>query len=47
LITERNQVGQAGPAFHEPALAGPDPPVVPHMPCDLPQDDLLYNLSQH
>lgn len=29
-----HQVGQARPSFHEPMLAVPDPPVVPHMPCD-------------
>ena len=28
-------------------LARPDPPVVPHMPHDLPQDNLLHNLPQH
>jgi len=25
LVIEGDQVGQAGPAFHEPILAGPDP----------------------
>ena len=30
-VTEGNQVGQAGPAFHEPMLAGPDPLVVPYL----------------
>ena len=45
--TEGNQVGQAGPAFHEPMLAGPAPPVVLHLPCDLPQDDLLHDISWH
>ena len=28
-------------------LAGPGPPVVLLMLCDLPQDDLLHNLSWH
>ena len=40
-----DQIGQAGPAFHEPMLTGPDPLVVLHMLCDLLQDDLLHNLS--
>ena len=44
LIMEEDQVGQAGPAFHEPMLAGPDHPVVPHMLCDHTQDDLFRNL---
>ena len=46
-IIEKNQVGQAGPAFHELMLAGPDSPVLLHMPCDLPQDQLFHNLSWH
>ena len=29
---EGDQIGQAGPAFHEAMQAGPDPLVVPHMP---------------
>jgi len=41
-IVEGDHVGQAGPM-----LAGPDPPVVSHMPCNLTQDDLLHNLSWH
>jgi len=32
LVIERGQVGQAGPAFHEPMLAGPAPLVVLYMP---------------
>ena len=28
-------------------LARPDPPVVLHVPRDLPQDNLLYNLPRH
>ena len=39
-----DQVGQAGPAFHESMLTRPEPLAVLHMPCDFPQDDLLYNL---
>ena len=46
-IIEGDHLGQAGPAFHEPMLARTDPPAVPHMPCDLHQDYLLYNLFQH
>lgn len=42
-ITERDQVGQAGPAFREPTLVRGDPLHVPHMLCDLPQDYLLHN----
>jgi len=33
LIIDRVEVGQAGPAFDEPMLAGPDPLVVPHVLC--------------
>lgn len=40
-------VGQARPAFHEPMLAELDPPVVPHMLCDLLQGDLFHNLPWH
>jgi len=45
-IIEGDQVGQEGPAFHKPMLAGPDPQLS-HMQCDLPQDDLLHNLLWH
>ena len=45
-ITEGDQVGQAGPDFHEHMLARPDTPVVLHMLCDLSQD-LLHNISWH
>lgn len=31
------QSGQAGPAFHEPMMAGSDPLAVPHVPCYLTQ----------
>lgn len=43
--TEGGPVDQAGHAFHEPMLARPDPLVASHMLYDLPQDDLLHNLS--
>jgi len=33
------QVFQAGPAFQEPMLAGSDPLVVLHVPCDATQDE--------
>ena len=46
-IIEGDQVSQAGPAFHEPMLTGPDPLVVLHMPCDRIQGDLFHNLSWH
>ena len=29
LVTEGDEAGQGGPAFHEPMLAGPDPLVIP------------------
>jgi len=47
LVTEGDQVSEAGPAFHKPMLAGPDPLVVLYMPCDGTQDDLLLNLPLH
>lgn len=47
LIIEGDQVGKAGPPFHEPILTGPDPPPVPQMLHDLTPDDLFYNLSWH
>ena len=43
LIIEGDRVGQAGRAFHESVLAGPDLLVVLHMQCDVPQDVLLHN----
>ena len=46
-MIEGDQVGQAGPALREPMLARPDPPVDPHVPRDLPQDNLLHNLPRH
>jgi len=42
-----DQVGQAGPAFHESMLGGPDPVVVAHMPHDPTQDDLLNDPYWH
>ena len=47
VVVGGDQVCQAGPAFHNPMLAGPDPLVVLHMPHDGTQDDLLHNLPQH
>jgi len=47
LVIEGDQVGQAGPAFHEPMLAGPAPLVLLHMPSECTQDELLYNLAWH
>ena len=47
LVTEGDQVGQAGPAFHESMLAGPDPLVVLHVPGERTQDELLHNLPGH
>ena len=46
-IIEGDQIGQAGPAFHEAMLAEPDPPFVTHMPCDHTQDDLFHNVPWH
>ena len=42
LVTEGDEAGQAGPALHEPMLAGPDPPVVLHIPCNL-----FHNFTWH
>jgi len=36
-VKQIKQVGQAGPAFHEPMMAGSDPLAVPHVPCYLTQ----------
>ena len=47
LVVEGNQVGQAGPAFHEPMLAGPGALVVLHMPGEHTQDESLHNLARH
>ena len=44
-IIEGDQVGQAGPALCEPMLARPDPPVVLHMPRDLPHLLVHYLLT--
>ena len=45
MIIEGDSLGQLGPNFREPMLAGPDPLVVLCMPSDFPQGDLLHNLS--
>jgi len=47
MVIEGDQVGQAGLAFHEPMLAGPDPLVVLHMPSECTQDQSLHNLAWH
>jgi len=47
LAIEGDQVGQAGPAFHESMLAGPDPLVVLHMASESTQDESLHNLAWH
>lgn len=47
LVTEEDRAGQAGPAFYEPVLAGPDPLAVPHMRRDGTQDHLLHGLPRH
>ncbi|KAK4829388.1 LOW QUALITY PROTEIN: hypothetical protein QYF61_003728 [Mycteria americana] len=47
LVIEGDQVTQAGPAFHKPMLTGPGHLVVPYMPHDGTQDDLLHNLPWH
>ena len=47
LVIERDQVGQVGPAFHEPVLAGSDPLDVLHMPGEHTQGESLHNLAQH
>jgi len=38
LVIEGDEVDQAGPAFHETMLAGPDPLVVLHMPGERTQE---------
>ena len=47
LLMERGEAGQAGPASCEPMLTSPDLPDVPHVLCDLPQDDVLHNCTWH
>jgi len=44
MVVGGDQVGQAGPVFHEPMLAGPDPLVVLHMTGECTQDDRFHNL---
>ena len=41
LVTGRDQARQAGLAFHEPMLVGPEPPVVLHTPSEHTQDESL------
>jgi len=38
-IVEGDEDGEVGPAFQEPMLAGSDPLVVLHVPCDATQDE--------
>ena len=47
LVIEGDQVGQAGPAFHEPMMAGPDHLVVLHLNSERTQDEPLHNISWH
>jgi len=47
LVIEGDEVGQAGPALHEPMLAGPDPLVVLQMPGERTPDESLHNLARH
>lgn len=44
LVVEGDQIDQAGSAFPNPTLAGPDPLVDQHVPCDDTQDDLFHEL---
>jgi len=46
LVIGGDHVGQAGSAFHEPMLAGPDPLVVLHVPDERTQGEPLHNLTQ-
>ena len=46
-IIEGVQVDQTGPAFHESMLGRLDPLIVPYMPCNHTQDDLLHYLTWH
>jgi len=47
LVTEGDNLGQAGPAFHESMLAGPDPLIVLLVPSERTQDEALHNLPHH
>ena len=47
LVLEGDQIGQIGPTFHEPMLAGPDPLVVPDMLHNHTPGDLLHDLPQY
>ena len=44
MVTEGDQVDQAGPVFQEPILASLDALGVPHIPCNHTQDNLLHHL---
>ena len=45
-VMKGDQVGQAGPAFPKPILAGADALVVLSMVCDCTQDNLFHNLPR-
>ena len=45
-VIDGDQVGQAGPAFDEPMLAGTNPLVVFHMPGENTQNDLAQHPGQ-
>ncbi|KAK4814103.1 hypothetical protein QYF61_008198 [Mycteria americana] len=47
LVIEGYQVDQAGPAFHEPMLAGSDPLVGLHMHVERTQDEPLHNFPRY
>jgi len=47
LVIEGDQVGQAGPDFHESLLATPDPQTVLHVHCDLTQGYMHHCLPQY
>jgi len=47
LVIAADEVGQGGPAFHEPMLTGTDPLVVFHMPVESTQGEFPHNLPQH
>lgn len=46
-VMERDHVGQAEPALHEPILAGLESLVALHMLCDGTQDELYLDLPWH
>jgi len=47
LVIGGDWVGQAGPAFHESMLAGPESLVVLHVPGEHTQDESLHNVPWH